>query len=357
MTAEPRADELGDDDDVAAASSGLPVAGPQQFSLFVAPHAVGQRLDAFLAREIAGVSRARIRRAIDDSAALVDGARQRASYRVALGERIEVQIAAALETPQPEPIPLDVLYEDDSLAVINKPPGMVVHPAKGHWAGTLVGALAHRYSTLSGVGGPVRPGIVHRLDRDTSGAIVIAKSDAAHEALALQFHDRKVQKEYLAIVAGRPDRDADRVTESIGPHPTHREKMALRSDHPESRTAETFFEVVERFPGFALMRAFPKTGRTHQVRLHLAHLRCPVLCDKQYGGRSRLTYGELRAITRCKRLAPDAPADAVLLNRQALHAHRLSLAHPHSGAPLVVEAPLPADMQQVLIALRETREA
>jgi 23S rRNA pseudouridine1911/1915/1917 synthase len=162
-----------------------------------------------------------------------------------------------------------------------------------------------------------------------------------------------VRKEYLAIVAGWPDRDADRVNAAIGPHPTHREKMAVRSDHPESRPAETFIEVVERFPGFALVRAHPKTGRTHQVRLHLAHIRCPVLCDKQYGSRSRITAGELRAITRQKRLASGTADDAVLLNRQALHAHCLGFIHPLSGKPLTFEAPLPEDMLLVLKILRE----
>jgi 23S rRNA pseudouridine1911/1915/1917 synthase len=214
--------------------------------------------------------------------------------------------------------------------------------------------LVHRFNTqLSGIGGQVRPGIVHRLDRDTSGVIVVAKTDAAHKSLAEQFHERTVRKEYLAIVAGRPDRDADRVNEPIGPHPTHREKMALRPDHPDARPAETFFQAVERFPGFALMRAMPKTGRTHQIRLHLAHIRCPVLCDKQYGSRSRITAGELRSITRQKRLAPGVADDVVLLDRQALHAYRLTLMHPLSGKPLECEAPLPPDMARVLDCLRQ----
>jgi 23S rRNA pseudouridine1911/1915/1917 synthase len=332
------ADLLDDrDDDVA---SPPPAGGLQRFSLLVDEQVAGQRLDAFLAAAIAGVSRARLRR----------------SFHVAAGERIEVAVADAVEAPQPDPIPLDLLFEDEHLAVVNKPPGMVVHPAKGHWSGTLAGALVHRFNTLSAVGGAVRPGIVHRLDRDTSGVIVVAKTDAAHQSLAAQFHDRLVQKEYLAIIAGAPDRDADRVSEPIGPHPTHRERMALRGDHHESRPAETFFEVVERFPGFALMRAHPKTGRTHQVRLHLAHIRCPVLCDRQYGSRSRITLGELRGVTRHKRLAAELPEETVLLSRQALHAHRLKITHPATGEPLVFEAPLPEDMACVLDLLRQTAQ-
>lgn len=329
------------------------VAQPELIELTVDEATEGQRLDAYLAATVQGVSRARIRRAIDEELATVDGQQQKASYRVTAGERIAIRIPVSIDAPLPEPIPLDLLYEDDVLAVVNKPPGMVVHPAKGHWAGTLAAALVHRFNEqLSGVGGLVRPGIVHRLDRETSGAIVVAKNDAAHEALAKQFHDRLVRKEYLAIIAGRLDRDADRVNEPIGPHPTHREKMAIRTDHPDARPAETFFEVVERFPGFGLVRAHPKTGRTHQIRLHLMHLRCPVLCDKQYGSRSRITVGEVRQITRQKRLGGDMADDALLLARHALHAHRLSFTHPTTGDAMTVEAPLPEDMRLVLDVLR-----
>jgi 23S rRNA pseudouridine1911/1915/1917 synthase len=325
----------------------------ETFVVTVDEAAAGRRLDAYLAEAIPTVSRSRVRRGIDQQLALVNGEPQRASYRVAAGERIEITVPAAAEGPQAEPIDLDVLYEDDAIVVINKPPGMVVHPAKGHWSGTLAAALVHRFETLSAVGGAARPGIVHRLDRDTSGVIAIAKTDAAHEALAAQFHDREVAKEYMAIVAGRPDRDADRVVAAIGPHPTHREKMAIREDHPDSRASETFFEVIERFPGFALVRAKPKTGRTHQIRLHLMHLRTPVLCDKLYGGRAKITAGELRTITR-RKCATGVPDQATLLNRQALHAYRLAIQHPDDGRTLEFEAPVPADIERMLSALRET---
>jgi 23S rRNA pseudouridine1911/1915/1917 synthase len=351
MSADPSdsAEELGSDDDAAES----PVGELRQLSvLAVDESGAGQRLDAFLASRMEGVSRARIKRSIDEGLTTVDGVPRKASHRMNVGERIEVVLPPAAEGPQPEATPLDVLFEDAAIVVVNKPAGMVVHPAKGHWAGTLAGALVHRFAQLSGVGGAARPGIVHRLDRDTSGAIVVAKTDEAHHNLAKQFQDRSVSKEYLAIVAGSPDRDADRVDMPIGPHPSHREKMALRSDHADSRPAETFYEVVERFPGFALVRARPKTGRTHQIRLHLAHVRCPVLCDRLYGGRSRLTVGELRAITRRKHLAASAADGELLLERQALHAHRLSFAHPSTGASVSVEAPLPADMSDLLDVLR-----
>ena len=227
-----------------------------------------------------------------------------------------------------------------------------MHPAKGHWAGTLASALVHHFQELSQYGGPSRPGIVHRLDRDTSGVIVVAKTDLAHERLAAQFKDRKVQKEYLAIVTGNPDRDRDAINHPIGAHPTQREKMALRSDHETNRPAETFYEVQERYTGFALVKAFPKTGRTHQIRLHLASIGCPVLCDKLYGGRAQITMAELRQITRQKHLSPEIDGDTILLDRQALHAHRLTLTHPTSGEELEFSAEPPEDFQQALGALR-----
>jgi 23S rRNA pseudouridine1911/1915/1917 synthase len=234
---------------------------------------------------------------------------------------------------------------------------MIVHPAKGHWEGTLASALAHHFGALSGRGGPTRPGIVHRLDRDTSGVIIVAKNDQAHDALAAQFKSRHVVKEYLAIVAGEPDRDRDVIDEPIGDHPTHREKKAIRRDDASARPAVTEYEVAERFVGYAFLRALPKTGRTHQIRLHLTHIGCPVLCDRLYGGRVRIT--ELELIPRDK-LAQDESlgqqaAEAVLLDRQALHAHRLAFSHPTTGARVQFEAPLPDDMQRTLAALRRWR--
>jgi 23S rRNA pseudouridine1911/1915/1917 synthase len=231
--------------------------------------------------------------------------------------------------------------------VVNKPPGMVVHPARGHWSGTLAGALAHHFGdTLSALGGPTRPGIVHRLDRDTSGVILIAKNDLAHSRLSLQFQERTVRKEYFALVAGQPSLDRDVIDEPLGVHPQHRQKMAIRRDDPQRQAAETFYEVVERFLGFAAVRIEPKTGRTHQIRVHLGHIGCPVLCDRQYGGRARITRGEIRG---------DPDDAAVLLQRHALHARRLRFTHPETGNPVEVEAPLPADMEAVLDELRRYR--
>jgi 23S rRNA pseudouridine1911/1915/1917 synthase len=256
----------------------------------------------------------------------------------------------------PQDIPLDVLHEDASIVVVNKPAGMIVHPAKGHWDGTLAGALAYHIGAMSQRGGPTRPGIVHRLDRDTSGVIVVAKNDQAHDALAAQLKARTVEKQYLAIVVGVPQFDQDVINQPIGDHPTEREKKSIRPGHPSSREAVTHYEVVERFFGYALVRARPKTGRTHQVRLHLAHAGYPVLCDRLYAGRNPKKISELELIPR-ERLRQDNSAPVPvesepLLARQALHAHRLALVHPTSGERMEFEAPLAADMEHTLAALR-----
>jgi 23S rRNA pseudouridine1911/1915/1917 synthase len=306
------------------------------------------RLDVFLAQQMPEFSRTFLRRLIDTDGVLVDGQRAKVAYRLHAGQRVRVESVDVPRTgPEPEDIPLDVLYEDEHIAAINKPAGMVVHPARGHWSGTLTAALAFHFKHLSSVGGPTRPGIVHRLDRDTSGVIVVAKSDAAHMRLAAQFEMRLAKKEYFAIVTGQPDRDRDQIDQPIGPHPHQREKMAVRRDHPDARDAVTFFEVVERFNRFATVRVTPRTGRTHQIRLHLLHVGHPVLCDRLYGGRAILTRGELTG---------DAADDEILLDRQALHAERLSLKHPISGAACEFVAPLPEDIQRTLEALRQVQE-
>jgi 23S rRNA pseudouridine1911/1915/1917 synthase len=234
---------------------------------------------------------------------------------------------------------------------------MIVHPAKGHWEGTLASALAHHFGALSGRGGPTRPGIVHRLDRDTSGVIVVAKNDRAHDALSAQFKSREVEKNYLAIVAGELNYDADLIDEPIGDHPTHREKKAIHRNDPNARPAVTAYEVIERFAGYTYVRALPKTGRTHQIRVHLAHVGAPVLCDRLYGGRSQITELELipRDEMRHDSSVAHGVAEQPILTRQALHAQRLTISHPVSRERLTLEAPLPADMEAALAALRRWR--
>jgi len=308
----------------------------------------------FLAERLPSFSRATLRRAIDAGYVLLNDQLAKPSARLRPGSQvILLQLAPSPEGPLPQPLPLTILYEDDSIIVVDKPAGMIVHPAKGHWEGTLASALAHHFAQLSARGGPTRPGIVHRLDRDTSGLIVVAKHDQAHDALAAQFKSRSVRKEYLAIVAGVPDRDRDVINEPIGPHPTHRQRKAIRRHHDAARQAVTEYEVVERFAGYALVLARPKTGRTHQIRLHLAHIGCPVLCDRLYGGRARIT--ELELIPRGPLPQDSTAFQRPLLERQALHAHRLSLLHPTTGEQLHFEAPVPPDIEQTLAALRRWR--
>ncbi|NUQ61335.1 MAG: RluA family pseudouridine synthase [Pirellulales bacterium] len=310
----------------------------------------GWRLDLFLAHHFPDYSRVHLRRVITAGGTRVDDMGGKPSYRLKPGQRVQVSLPELpREAPRAENIPLEILYEDDWLIVVNKPPGMVVHPARGHWSGTLAGALQFHFGgKLSTLGGPTRPGIVHRLDRDTSGVILVAKNDVAHGKLAAQFETRAIEKEYFAIVVGSPDRDRDVIDSPIGVHPQQREKMAIRRDSAVSRPAHTFYEVVERFDGFAALAVRPKTGRTHQIRVHLGHIGCPVLCDRQYGGRDQLTRGEIRR----------DPRDAtVLLNRQALHARQLRFAHPETGNPLTIEALLSEDLAAVLDELRQYRKA
>ncbi len=326
---------------------------PQRFT--VAPEQAGRRLDVFLAEQLPAFSRAILRRAIDAGHVHVNDGACKASLRLREGEMVVVdQIAAPRPGPAPQNIPLTILYEDDAIIVVDKRAGMIVHPAKGHWEGTLASALAHHFGPLSGRGGPTRPGIVHRLDRDTSGVIVVAKNDQAHDALAAQFKSREVKKEYLAIVLGVPDRDRDVVDEPIGEHPTQREKKAIRRDDPNARQAVTVYETVKRFAGFALIRALPRTGRTHQIRIHLAHIRHSVLCDKLYGGRSKIT--ELELIPPDK-IGQDGQSKygKILLNRHALHAHKLTITNPITGSQMQFEAPLPPDIENTLAALRRWR--
>lgn len=306
-----------------------------------------ERFDSFLRRHFPKFSRVKLQRSIASGHALIDGKRAKSSTRVRTGQSVEFEPpAASPEGSLPEDIPLDVLYEDDSLVAINKSPAMVVHPAKGHWSGTLTAALAFRFENLSSIGGPTRPGIVHRLDRDTSGVILVAKTDSAHKHLASQFEKRTVLKEYLAIVSPAPDRDCDQIDKPIGAHPYQREKKAIREGHSTSRSAQSVYEVEERFQGFGIVRVKPRTGRTHQIRVHLAHIGCPVLCDRLYSGRAKLDRIDL---TR------DSGDAKLLLDRQALHAHKIEFDHPGSGERLQFEAPLPSDMSQTLDALRELR--
>lgn len=306
----------------------------------------GQRLDQFLTRMLKNASRAQVREAIDTGQITVDDQPAKPSHKLRPGDVLDFpQISAREEEQSPEEVELDILFQDEHLAAINKPPGMVTHPAKGHWDGTLTAAMLAKFSQLSDIGGASRPGIVHRLDRDTSGVLVIAKNNDAHEALSQQFADRETEKEYFAIVTGCPDRDRDIINEPIGPHPRYRERMSIVRDDPSAKEAQTFYEVDERFNGFAALNVFPKTGRTHQIRVHLAHVRHPVLCDRIYGNRARISAGEIAR----------SDDSRIVLGRTALHARRLKIKHPVTGNPMEFEAPIPADIHSTLDLLRAFR--
>lgn len=310
------------------------------------------RVDLYLTMVCDGYSRVFLRRVIAEGGVTVGTERVKPAFKVHPGQRVTILLPPPpTDGPIPEDIPLDVLWEDDHLVIINKPPAMVVHPAKGHWSGTLTAALAHHFTRLSDVGGATRPGIVHRLDRDTSGVIAIAKTNEAHFKLSAQFEARDTQKEYRTIVVGAVDHDRDWIDAPIGHHPYQREKMTIRAGHESSRAAQTFYEVLERFQGYTYLAAHPKTGRTHQIRVHLDHIGAPVLCDKLYAGHASVTAGQLlrKAALGLPLAAGD---DRVILARQALHAYRLAFDHPIDGRPLEFVAPLPADIEDALSILR-----
>ncbi|MFO0908670.1 MAG: RluA family pseudouridine synthase [Isosphaeraceae bacterium] len=321
---------------------------PSEFT--VKARMAGKRIDAYLTSRYQDYSRSVIQKVIDAQAVHVNGVAVKASYRVREGDLVRIWLPELSEdAAAPEDIPLTIVYEDEAFTVVNKPAGMVTHPAKGNWTGTLVNALQFHFDTLSTVGGEHRPGIVHRLDRDTTGLLIVARDDKAHRALAAQFEQRTIHKEYLALVAGVPERDSDYIEKTIGFHPTNREKMAIRRPEDGGKDAVTFYEVLERFRAHALVRCKPQTGRTHQIRVHLAHIGHPILADKAYSGRDRFTLADLRG-------HPEGPgSETTLLERQALHAYHLKFRHPLTDTPLDFTAELPADMARTLEQLRAAR--
>jgi 23S rRNA pseudouridine1911/1915/1917 synthase len=309
-------------------------------ALVVDPSEGRPRLDLFLVRHLPESSRAAIRRWILSGNVTVEGKRAKPSAHLRPGDRVRVEIPAAAPTRLiPEPFPLEILHEDDDLIVVLKPPGMVVHPGAGAARGTLVHALLARPGSLSQIGGEERPGIVHRLDRDTSGLLVVAKNDAAHRSLSGQFSGRAVNKVYLALVWGRLDPPRGRIEAPIGRHPASRTRMAVR--RAGGREAVSEYATRESLGPFSFLEVRIHTGRTHQIRVHLSHLRHPIVGDSRYGGDGLRT---LRS----------APAKACLGSflRLALHAHRLEFRHPSSGEPLRFEAPLPEDFERLLDCLR-----
>ncbi len=328
----------------------LPVPGVgRAIELTVQLKTTGMRLDHYLVLQFPDFSRSVLQKAIESDTVTVNEQPVKRSTKVKQADRVRVWLPVPdRPEPIPEDIPLDVLYEDEWLAVVNKPFGMVVHPARGNWAGTLTNALAFRFQKLSKLNGDYRPGIVHRLDRDTSGAILVAKEEKAHRDLSMQFESRKIFKEYVAITQGVLDRDSDYIERRIGHHPHDRIKMIVTDDEEKGKESCTFYEVKERFRGYTLVRCQPRTGRTHQIRVHLASVGAPVLADKVYSGRDAFRLSDLVPNL-------EKEKDEVLLERQALHALRLRFFHPQTKMPIAVEAPLPAEFVRTLEALRKYR--
>jgi 23S rRNA pseudouridine1911/1915/1917 synthase len=297
----------------------------------------GERLDAWLRIKVPGLSRGAIQRLIEQGNIRVNGKTVKATHAPRAGERVEVEIpeprpAQAL----PEEIPLDILFEDDALLVLNKPPGLVVHPASGHETRTLVNALLHHCrGQLSGIGGVARPGIVHRLDKDTSGCLVVAKNDDTHLALSAQFANRKVEKMYEAIVCGEMARDQGEIRAAIARHSSHRKCMTV--DEEFGREAHTSYRVLERLRGATLAQALLHTGRTHQIRVHFKFLGYPLVGDATYGHRQNQRLEELTGYR--------AP-------RQMLHARHLAFVHPRTAKRLSFEAARPEDFEDALRSLQ-----
>ncbi len=311
----------------------------------------GTRLDLFLAAACSDLSRSRIQKLIGEGAVRVGGGTAKRSHVVRAGEEVLVEVpeARAVEILAEE-IPLSVLYEDEHLLAIDKPAGLVVHPSPGHDSGTLVNAILHHARDLAGIGGEVRPGIVHRLDRDTSGVLLVAKTDLAHASLSRQMKKRAMRKEYLALVAGVARVRKGEVALPIGRDPRDRKKMkAFRASDAlpaGAREARTLYEIEREFPslGLTLLRCRLVTGRTHQIRVHLAAAGLPVVGDPVYG---RPRYDRIQDAPLAKRLAG--------FPRQALHAERIAFHHPATNDPIEIVAPVPEDLRDLMAAVESAR--
>ena len=318
------------------------------FSIRVKPSDEGKRLDVLLASLLSDYTRTFVAGLIAAEHVRVDGRPKKPGYRVKSGENISGTIPLPVPVEfKPEPIPINIVYEDDHIVVVNKQPGLVVHPAPGHFSGTLVNGLLYHCPNLGGIGGELRPGIVHRLDKDTSGTLVVAKNDAAHTNLSRQFKSRKVRKDYLALVHGNMKSPTGSIMLPIGRHPVDRKRMSTVS--PRGRSAETEWKIREKFQEFALLEVHLKTGRTHQIRVHCSALHHPIVGDKVYGPRKPE-----------KTIAKGPPqSDQILqilksVKRQMLHAWRLGFTHPQTSEWMSFESPLPEDMAAIIQSIRDS---
>ena len=298
----------------------------------ILPDRADERVDACIARLAPGISRSAAQRLCEDGQVLLNGAAAKKNARVAPGDVLELTLPEPQPTQaQAEDIPLDVAYEDADVIVINKPKGLVVHPAAGHWEGTLVNALLHHCrDSLSGVGGALRPGIVHRIDKDTSGLLIVAKNDFAHQKLAAQLQDHTLARTYVCIVCGKLREDAGTVNAPIARDKNDRKKMAVRAD---GKPAVTHWQVLARYPGYTYVQCKLETGRTHQIRVHMASLGHPILGDTVYGHK-KPELGQ---------------------NTQCLHAKELTFRHPRTDEPVTVTCPLPEEFERVLQVLEHKK--
>ena len=319
-------------------------------TITVADAHAGERLDRLLGPLFPDASRGMLQKLIAAGDVLVNGKGAKSAHRVHAGDMVTVRLAAlkelAAQEVTPADLPLDILYEDDQIIVVNKPAGLVTHPTRPGESKSLVAALLHHRRELADTGDPLRRGIVHRLDRDTSGVIVAAKTDAARANLTDQFRERRVRKRYLAVVRGAPAHDEGEITLPVGRDNRIHDRMVVRA--LDGRRAITHYTVRERFDGFTLLEARPRTGRTHQIRLHLSAIGHPVVADKMYGGGGPCYASELAG-------QPRRSDEHALISRQALHAQEITFTHPASGREVSFSAPLPGDMRALLDSLRELR--
>jgi len=322
-------------------------AAEEQLTLQVGSSIKERRVDKYLHGRFSNYSRAMLQNIIKAGAVRVNGTVVKASFKLSPGDRIQLTLPQlSSKEIQAEDIPLNIIYEDSDIIILNKQADILVHPARGNTHGTLVNALAFYCESLSSGLGELRPGIVHRLDRNTTGVMVVTKNNIAQWKIAKQFEQRRTAKEYLAIVHGTPELTSDCIKAPLGVHPRVRERYAIR---PEiGKEAITFYTVLESFRGFSLLQVTPKTGRTHQIRVHLSHIRHPIVADEMYGG--KLVYP-----WQLKDAEP--AAEEPVINRPALHAHSLEFTHPSTEKTVKFEAPLPEDMQNLLDALRKYRSS
>jgi len=320
----------------------------EKFSFIAKQESAGERIDLHIAKGRRHISRSGIQRLIRDGAVRVNGEKVKPSYTLTPGDRVEAEFPPPqVRELKAEYLPLDIIYEDEKMLVVNKPPGIVVHPARGHWGGTLINAVLYHCHRLSNIA-PGRPGIVHRLDRDTTGVILFMKEDWSHRHVARQFESRRVKKEYLAVVEGEMKYDTGRISLPLGRHPVDSRKMAVRMEG--GRDAQTDYEVRERFRGYTLVAARPRTGRTHQIRVHFAASGHPVAADELYSKSAAVYLSDLEGAG-----GEHASDEEPVMARQALHAHRLEIEYPGRRERVTFEAPLPADMERFLEVLRRMR--